>query len=263
MVVDLTMKHTSLMSRLFDGHYKVETGGPALSKIQTLPAELKLQILKDAANISVVKNLVIACPAFYPVYCENKYKVLLNAHRTSQDKHTDVLAEVLLKIHQLDGSESSRRAHAWHLWERRSDEYDRRDRVSFVDSEPPLSDLIEVSRVHCWVVEKSEEFLQTAVCPKLLWPDIYKWLYYIEILAAIIGDKERGWLAAGLPECQWEKDVQYWSLRYDFERMSDIVKVIWPNGLWKTPACRRRTRALILHSVRRRGTVYSSECLEY
>jgi hypothetical protein len=270
MVVDSTMKHTSLMSRLLVGHCKTETAkavAPARSKIQTLPAELKLQILRDAANILVVKNLVIACPGFYPVYCENRYTLLLRCHRKSQDEHTDLLAEVVLKINQLNrlnGSESSRTDQAVELWQKSCARYRRQGRVSFVDSQPSLSDLGEVSRVHCWVIEMSEKFLQTQSprMSEIRSLDIYKFCYYIELFAAIIGDKEHGWAAANLPRSQWERQVQYWWSFDDYDILSDIVKVIWPNGLSKTPACRRRTRALILRSVRG-GTVYSSETIEH
>ena len=72
------MKQTSKLSQ-----------NSASSKIQTLPAELKLSILMFAANIFVVKTLVMTCPGFYPVYCENRRKVLLSAHQDSHDLRTD------------------------------------------------------------------------------------------------------------------------------------------------------------------------------
>jgi hypothetical protein len=259
MVEDITMKHTSLISKLLVGSSqtepaKVPAPAPAPSQIQTLAAEIKLQILEEVANISVLKNLVIACPDFYPVYCENRYRVLLNCLRKCQDKHTDVLGEVVLKINQLDETESSKIIKGFKLWQRGAECYGRPDRISFIDSKPSLADLKEVSRVQCWVIEMSAKFLQRQALLSHQWviryPEIYKWFYYIEIFAALIGDKERGWTAANLPRLHWEREIQCWWSTTDYNIMSAMMKVMWPNGFSKTPASRRRTRALILRGVR-------------
>ena len=241
----------------------------ALSKIQTLPAELKLHILEDAANILVLKNLVLACPTFYPVYCRNRYSVLLNAHRKSQDKYTDVLADILLNVHNVDGTDFLRRDQAWKLWRQVSGDHFPQNEVNFVDRQPSLSDLIVVSRTHCWVVEKAEVFFRTAEKSKALMDKClrhglfrlsYMYLYYIEIFAAIIGEKVRGWPAASLPMSRREEAAQGLWNEYDFDRMSDFVKVIWPNRFNKTPPCRRRTRVLIKRNARqlRGGVIYCS-----
>jgi hypothetical protein len=256
-------------SKLFARHPNVETerSQPVeeeetipLSTIQTLPFELKLQILEKAANILVVKNLVIACPSFYPVYCENRYKILLSAHRKSQDRRTDVLANAVLNIHKLDGTGSSRNEEAWLVWKKSREEYDRPASVSFVDTQPSLSDLTEVSRVHCWVLEKFEELSRTSVQSKshTIRPlynhprQTYKYLYCIEIFAAIIDDKDRGWAAASLPKSVWENEVKcFWDIS-DFNTMSEIVKIIWPYRPKETPRSRRRTRMLISRIARQR-----------
>ena len=276
MMVEFATKHTSLISRHLVGPCQTEpTKAPTLapapasapppSKIQILPAEIKLQILKEVANISVLKNLVIACPDFYPVYCENRYRVLLDCHRKCQDEYTDVLGEVVLKINQLDETESSRTLKGFELWRRGIPRYGRPGRVSFVESQPSLADLREVSRVHCWVIEMSKKFFESQALSSHQWviryPGIYKWFYYIEIFAAIIGDRERGWVAANLPRSHWEREIQYWWSFTDYDIMSDMIKVMWPNGFSKTPACRRRTRALILRV--RGGHVPSSGTIEY
>ena len=124
-MTQLIKKHSSRMSTLLvrsrkpgSGHRQQNEAENAidLSPIQVLAAEIKLQILVEAANVSVMKSLVIACPAFYPVYCENRYRLLLNAYRKSQCKHNDVLAEVVLKIRQIQGSEFFRRITALSLF---------------------------------------------------------------------------------------------------------------------------------------------------
>jgi hypothetical protein len=231
-----------------------------LSEIQTLPFELKLQILEEAANILVVKNLVIACPSFYPVYRENRYKILLNAHRKSQDRRTEVLANAVLNIHKLDGTGSSGNEEAWLVWKKSREDYDHPASVSFVDTQPSLSDLVEVSRVHCWVLERFEELSRTSVqsksrttCPLYNHPrQTYKYLYCIEIFAAIIDDKDRGWAAASLPKSVWENEVKcFWDIS-DFNTMSEIVKIIWPYRSKETPRCRRRTRILLSRIARQR-----------
>lgn len=240
-------------------------GSKSLSKIQTLPAELKLRILKYAANTLVVKKLVIACPSFYPVYSENKYTVLLNAYRRSQDRRVDFLAEIVLTINKYNKAEPMRMERAWKIWQGETKEFYRQDRVSFIDSKPSLSDLIEVSRMHCWVIEKAEEFCRMAKQPETLvdrclqyqlFQDSYEYLYNIEVFAAIIDDRNRGRAAAYLPRSTLEQAAQYLWSDYDKNRMAAIVKVIWPNAFWKTPACRRRTRVLIVRNARRtQGTV--------
>jgi hypothetical protein len=265
--MELTKKPRT--SKLFARHPNVETEQSQpleeeetipLSTIQTLPFELKLQILEEAANILVVKNLVIACPSFYPVYRENRYKILLGAHRKSQDRRTDVLANAVLNIHKLDGTGSSRNEEAWLVWKKSREEYDHPASVSFVDTQPSFSDLIEVSRVHCWVLEKFEELSRTSVQskshatrPLYNHPrQTYKYLYCIEIFAAIIGDKDRGWAAASLPKSVWENEVKcFWDIS-DFNAMSEIVKIIWPYRPKETPRCRRRTRMLITRIARQR-----------
>lgn len=266
-----------VMPIFFTGQSKAEAGKsqPAssegiavLSKIETLPAELKLQIIENTANVSVVKQLVIACPSFHAVYCENKYRVLLNAHRKCQNKDSDVYATAVLNIHKFDGPEDLKMHNARDVWENSCHRgIHRQDQVSFVDSQPSLSELIQVSRVHCRVVENAEEYLRMAVKSEVLmasgrmynlFEELYIYLYYIEIFAAVIGDRERGWPAASLPESNWERNIQDLWLESDFDKMSEVIKVIWPNRFSKTPPNRRRTRALIVRNHRsRRGDTIS------
>ncbi len=276
--MNCTKRQSSWISSLFVRRSKVEQGASqqaenekatSLSKIQTLPVELKLQILETAANVLEVKNLVIACPSFYPVYCENRYRILLNAHRASQDIRTDVLVEIVLNIHKFVGSARMKKAHARQLWTEDLEDYYSRDRVSFADSQPSLTDLIEVSRMDCWVVEKAGCVVRMTMTSEIaldargyhcLLQNAYTYLYSIEIFAAMIGDTDRGWAAASMPQSSSEDAVQCLWSDYSLDRMSEIVKVIWPNRFGKTPPCRRRTRVLILRNVRQRrhGTVYSS-----
>jgi hypothetical protein len=267
MVLEFTTKHTSLISRLLVGPCQTEpikasapapaptpAPAPAPRKIQTLPAEIKLQILKEAANICELRNLVIACPDFYPVYCENRYRVLLHCHRKSHDEVTDIRSQVNLRINQLNDTEASRTLKGLKLVRMGNASYLDQRRVSFVDSQPSLADLREVSRVHCWVIEMSERFIKGQAPWSCPWAvrsaGTYSSFYQIEIFAAIIGDKERGWVAANLPRSRWEMNIRYWWTSTDYATMSEVVKIIWPNGFWKTPACRRRTRVLILRGAR-------------
>lgn len=265
--MNLTKKLSSRISTVFHRSSKAQPKGKhtdtsepnALSKIQTLPAEIKLQILEDAANICVVKNLVIACPSFHPVYCENRYRVLLGAHRKGHDNRLGVVAEVILYINKLDEAPQARRNQAWMFWMEIQVRFHRRDRVGFIDSQPSLSDLREVSRVHCWVLEKCDvlsrrvtkrkDAMNGGVGSNLLchW---CSYLYDIEIFAALIAEKDRGWAAASLPKSAWEKEVveDLW-YEHDFRMMASIVKVIWPSRFGKTPPCRQRTRALILKNA--------------
>jgi hypothetical protein len=229
-----------------------------LSKIQTLPAELKLQILLNLPDISAVKNLVIACPCFYPIYRENRYRILLNAHRESQDVHTDELATVLLKIHKLE-HDWWWFEHASGLFQRSALAFRRPGRVSFVDSRPSLADLVDVSRRHCWVVEKAEEFTRVAVksqrlMSNFIWDEdfanLYKYMYYIEIFAALIRDRPRSWIAASLPERRLENRVK-WSFSFsEMEKMGHILEVIYPNRFGGTPPSHRRTRMLLVRVAR-------------
>jgi hypothetical protein len=225
----------------------------ALSKIQTLPTELKLQILEEAADVLVLKNLVIACPCFHPIYRANKYRLLLHALQKNLSGRTDVLALVLLKIQKLEGKERVRRVEARASFTKALVGYDRRGRVCFVDSQPSLSDLVEVCSLHCQVLERVEKF--SGRTPNghvftytLAWNDpfleVLNYLYCIEILAGVIGEKDRGWAVASLPRSGWEKQVRYMFGGYDIGRMSQIAKVIWPSR-FQAPPCRRRIRVLI------------------
>lgn len=263
----LTKKLSSRISVVFDRNSQkhprekhTDTAKPsALSKIQTLPAEIKLQILEEAASICVVKNLVIACPSFHPVYCKNRYRVLLGAHQKGHDNRLGAVAEVVLYINKLGKAPHVRRNQAWMFWMEIQVRFHRRDRVSFIDSQPSLSDLKEVSRVHCWVLEKCDVLSRRVIKGKDAFGGgggcdlLYHWcsyLYDIEIFAALIAERDRGWAAASLPKSAWEKEVveDLWYV-HDFRMMASIVKVIWPSRFGKTPPWRQRTRALILKNA--------------
>jgi hypothetical protein len=166
MVLEFTTKHTSLISRLLVGPCQTEpvkasapapapAAASAPSKIQTLPAEIKLQILKKAANICELRNLVIACPDFYPVYCENRYRLLLDYHRKSHDEVTDIRSQVVVRINQLielNATEASRALKELRFWRMGRASRVHPGRASFDDRQPSLADLREVSRLHCWII---------------------------------------------------------------------------------------------------------------
>lgn len=79
-----------------------------LSPIQILATELKLLILVEIAKNLVMKILVIACPASDPVYCEDRYRLLLNAYRKSRYKHNESPCLNLLLFFTLCSVVSSR-----------------------------------------------------------------------------------------------------------------------------------------------------------
>lgn len=235
------------------------------SKIQILPFELKLQILEHAPDVLFVKNLVIACPSFYPVLCANRYNLLFDVLRRSLDRETDVLALIVVGVLKLHGQRKERRAQVLEMWRQLGDEYClvNRNRRSFLDSQPSLSDLILFCRFHCWVVEKSEVFRRMPSNPKNRWPrlengqELYQWFYEIEIFAAAIGERDRNWLMASLAQSGWESHVFDSWHEYSYARMAEIATAIWPSRFSKGTPCRRRTRVMLQRFARITGRSYN------
>jgi hypothetical protein len=263
-------KTFSRISSRFAGYLKIErdnleqTEGCEsipLSRIQILPPELKLQILENAGDVLAVRNLLIACPSFHPVYCENRYKVLLNALRVGLGNITDVWALVVLNIHKIGGAGPLSRERAKQIWMMGERMTWVQDRNRFIDTKPSLSDLVQISKMHCWVVQECEKYSRKTSKPNIVsfrrcevdkTQALYACFYYIETFAAIIGEKDRGWPAASLRTTRWEKSLLYLWDSYDIDMMSQIVKVIWPHRFWGTPSCRRRTRVLLVRDARPR-----------
>ena len=238
-----------------------ETGkvGPP-SKIQTIPAELMLLILEKAPDVLAVKNLLLACPSFYPIYCGNRYKVLLKVLLKSMGPVTTIWAMVALDLHKLDRTTPCCREKARRRFRAGRRMVWNHDRTDFFKAKPSLSDLVEVAKMHCWVLQKAEEYTRAASEPNLInyfteagvIQDLHTFLYFIEIFAFLVGEKDRGWAAASLPKSGWERALlRMWDTN-DIESMSRIVKVIWPDRFGKTPPRRRRTRVLLVRSARTR-----------
>ena len=265
-----TKKALSWISERFAGTSKSTVKGSRetksdrcipLSKIQTLPAELKLQILENAPDILAVRNLLIACPGFYPVYCKNRYEVLLKVLQASLGTVTDLWAIVVLNIHLLDVADPLGRARAGQLWRMGERLAWVQDRDRFIDTRPSLSDLLRISKMYYWVMQKSEKYSRLATEPNIVrftrWETdktqaLYACFYLIEVFAALTCEKDRGWAAASRRTTHREKALLYSWDAYDIDMMSQIVKVLWPNRFWGTLPCRRRTRVLLVRDARPR-----------
>lgn len=231
-------------------------------------------ILENAPDALALKNLLLACPPIYPIYCRHRYKVLFRVLPKSMSRITAVWATVLLDIHKLDKKKwycrdkARRRLIAGHrmIWNQVP--------TNFCIMVPSLPDLVEIFKAHCWVMQKAQEYSRAATEPNIVhyWTqtdatqNLSTFLYLIEIFAFLVGETDRGWAAASLPRSGWQRDrgwaaaslpksgwerdlLKMWNPD-EIKAMSQIVRVLWPNIHVGTPPYRRRTRVLLVRSAR-------------